>query len=188
MKKVRKEDIDYLEELNNRAIKQINEEAETFVNGFIEKSNISKDRDINKMNLVLQEILKKPIATEEEVFYATNIISKNWEKKNKPISILIARILIGLYSLFVIFCCYLILDKPIFKNDPMQIWVLLVFAVMGLISFILFSNKLSDGYYKKAHKKFLNKLLKNNPSLGGYNAYMNEHIRREFEIIDKMVK
>ncbi|MCU7559110.1 hypothetical protein N4T42_02180 [Riemerella anatipestifer] len=185
MKKVRKEDIDYLEALNNRAIKQINEEAEAFVNGFIEKSNISKDRDIN---LILNEILKKPIATEEEVFYATNIISKNWEKKNKPISILIARIVIGLYSLFVIFCCYLILDKPTFKNDPMQIWVLLVFTVMGLISFILFSNKLSDGYYKKAHKKFLNKLLKNNPSLGGYNAYMNEHIRREFEIIDKMVK
>ncbi|MDY3528888.1 hypothetical protein PG593_03720 [Riemerella anatipestifer] len=48
MKKVRKEDIDFLEALNNRAIKQINEEAETFVNGFIEKSNISKDRDINK--------------------------------------------------------------------------------------------------------------------------------------------
>ncbi|MEE3725571.1 hypothetical protein V2H21_09375 [Riemerella anatipestifer] len=186
MKKVRKEDIDFLEALNNRAIKQINEEAETFVNGFIEKSNISKDRD---MNLILNEILKNPKTTEEEVFYATNIISKNWEMKNKPISILIGRISIGLYSLFIIFCCYIILDKLTFKDEPIQFGgVLVLTVVVVVISFILSSNKLTEMYYQDKYKSFLNKLLKNNPSLGGYNAYMNEHIRREFEIIDKMVK
>ncbi|MDY3538193.1 hypothetical protein PG275_09290 [Riemerella anatipestifer] len=74
MKKIRKEDIDYLEELNNRAIKQINKEAEAFVKNFIEKFNISTDGDFNKINLELNQVLKNPSATKEELFYTVNLI------------------------------------------------------------------------------------------------------------------
>ncbi|MRM84334.1 hypothetical protein [Riemerella anatipestifer] len=164
---------------------EMNKEAKAFVKNFIEKFNISTEGDFDKINLELHQVLKNEIATEKEMFFSADIISKYWEIKNSPIFILVKCIVnLLLIILFVIFFI-----KTMSLNDnsltPIFISVNLMFITIILMKI---NAKFNDKFYEYKRKKFLDKLVESNPSLVGYKAHLQEQKSKKLEFLIRAYK
>ncbi|MDY3538191.1 hypothetical protein PG275_09280 [Riemerella anatipestifer] len=180
-------------ETNNEKIEQIDKEAKAFVKNFIEKFNISTDGDFDKINLELHQVLKDPIATKEEVFYAENLILKNWKIKNGAIFIFIELIVnLLLFAICVIFMIKIIPLNDKVHDSSISVWVppILIAGISMFMTIILMriNTKLNDKFYEYKLKKFADKLIKNNPALRQYKAHLQEQKSKKLEFLIRAYK
>ncbi|MCU7559108.1 hypothetical protein N4T42_02170 [Riemerella anatipestifer] len=180
-------------ETNNEKIEQIDKEAKAFVKNFIEKFNISTDGDFDKINLELHQVLKDPIATKEEVFYAENLILKNWKIKNGAIFIFIELIVnLLLFAICVIFMIKIMPLNDKVHDSSISVWVppILIAGISMFTTIILMkiNTKLNDNFYKYKLKKFADKLIKNNPALGRYKDNLEEQKSKKQEFLIRAYK